>query len=155
MKIHVFGNHYLIESRFSIEQIAKVAAHRPQALKLRRAPEPGAPSETVFQIALGCTDGFNSVALTFHENSATSGKAVLTLPLPPHQQGQLREALVESVGVRIAQADTIEGQIETALTEIAGEEAAVSSYITIDGEAPAQPAPQPIFGTGTVPCAAT
>lgn len=132
MRIKTNDTNVILESAYSMEELALVERFAPQAMS--RFSHDG--KSMLFTVAVATSEdaGVNSVCMAFGKNSALTGKAVIELPLPMVEQGKLKNAIVDKVGAAVIHARIIEAQIAEALHQIREDNAIVSGMIEIPNE---------------------
>lgn len=136
MKATVKYNSLFITSAYDIETLKKVAKFRKEALTLYKGE--GKDKTPVCSIAVSKIAAANNLGITFAKDSATEPKlATMSIDLPDdaNTTEKINAFVRDKLGLTIVNCIKIEEQIAAALTEIAGDEAAMNAVITIENEA--------------------
>ena len=135
MKATVKYNNVFVTSAYDIETLKKVAKFRKEALTLYKGE--GKDKTPVCSIGVSKSAAANNLGITFAKNSATEPKlATMSIDLPDdvNTTEKINAFVRDKLGLAIVNCLTIEEQIAAALTEIAGDEAAMDAVITIENE---------------------
>lgn len=133
MKASVKSNILFITSKYSIDDLKKVAKYRPDALKLFEGE--GDEKHTVAAICVGSKASVAPNGIVFAPVGGTTGKAVVTMDLPVEcdTDEKVRKHIHEKVGMSIINGTKIEAQVAAALTSINADFTAMDAAITIEG----------------------
>ena len=127
--VRIFGQACVVESEYTVEDIAKLEKFRPNALTLYQGD--GKDKELVF--AVGTTKGKGSIGkfgASFGSNSASSGKAAITMMIPEGVNDAKKWA-VDTIGKAIIDLKTVEDQYAAALADVDAEQATIEAAITV------------------------
>lgn len=130
-KIMICGTTFTIESTHSLDDLNKVASYKPDALHLD--DENGNP---YFFVLPGTFGNIQSDGIIYADTAPDgSGKAVVTIPLPPCKDGQtVKSAVAAKYGPVICNANKVEKQIADALEEVNAMLASVEANIVMATE---------------------
>lgn len=127
-KVTVVGNALVITSSLKLEDIARIAKYRPEALVLKNKEN----GEPIFKV--GTTVGGGSLSkygAEFAESSRDSEKrAVLTLGFESKAE-DLKKGIADAVGDSLIKLNKVEENALAVLDEIAKEEEELLNSITI------------------------
>lgn len=113
MKATIVQNTVVIASDFTPEEINKLKAYKPEALKIK--DEKG---NVKFAVSFGNTASINENGICFNEVTE-SGKAAMTIMLIGPETKEEKEAFVkETFGYAMLTANSMSAQITAALKEV-------------------------------------
>lgn len=127
--VRILGQACVVESEYTVEDIAKLEKFRPNALTLYEGE--GKDKELVF--AVGTTKGRGSIGqygASFGANSASSGKAAITMMIPDDIKDAKKWA-VDTIGKAVINLKAVEDQYDSALADVADEQATIEAAITV------------------------
>lgn len=126
-KIIIAGTTVTMQSAHSLEDLSKVAQYKPDAMRLTN--EAG---ETQFCVLPGMFGSVEDGGIVYSDTAPDgSGEAVVSIPLPTVVGKSAKEAVAETYGPIIANANKVEAQIEEALVEVNAMLAEVEAQIVV------------------------
>lgn len=126
-KVKIMGGNYIIMSSIAAETLQRVKRFRPSALELVD-PEMG----TVFKIDPDGPSNVSNHGICFGSVTNDDAKLATTAALPvPEGDGDVKERVLDVVGMVITMLNKVEAQITPALQEIQNERTAAAGSIEI------------------------
>lgn len=131
-KIIIAGTTITVKSNIKMDDMKKIAAYRPNALKLFDTDEDGHKipvfSVGVTRPGMGCISDFG---VCFGNTTFDDDKTCCVTIGIPEGTEDVRKFVSEKIGMSIVMLDKVEAQITPALEEIAIDEATVAEHIVI------------------------
>ena len=125
-KITVAGNSYVITSDMTKEDLEMVKKYRPSALEIKDEDT----KETLFKVGIGNSNA-NDFGISFGGVSNDEEKvATATLSIPSDVE-DVKQYVLDTAGLTIANLNKIEAGITEALTEIRAERDAIAERIIV------------------------
>lgn len=125
-KIIIAGGAWILQSNFTLEELKLIERFRPNALTLK--DEQGNPT---FKVSTGRHPDVSKFGATFNGVSADgTGMACITSGIPDGTE-DVRQYVSDIVGTAIINLNKIEEHIPQVLEEIAAEQEAIRSSITV------------------------
>lgn len=135
-KIKLMGDHIALVSALTLENIAKVKKHRPDALKLKDAEG----KTVVFAVDTGDAASMSKFGVVFASQEVVGGKAIYTVKAPSADAVEVRKYINETMGIVALKLNQVEAQCTAAFGDIANEVAAIENLIEgFVAETPAAP----------------
>ena len=126
--IRVNDTTFTVSADFSIADLKKVKADRPDSLVLYKTDEENHKTP-YFAVTAGEKDGFNANGAVFSVDSILTGKATITMPLPAIERDKVKDYVADRVGFLKRNLDLIETQVADAIVQIDNDRAAVLASI--------------------------
>lgn len=137
MKAIVKFNTLFIVSNYDMKTINKVNKFRHEALNLYKGE--GDKKDLVFSVTTGLEAYYSKNGFQFKADTiAGDPHAVMAVQIPEwlEDKDAIQAWIREEIGMGIVYANEVEKQIETALVEIAVDEATMNASVTFDEEVP-------------------
>ena len=129
-KITIVGNAVVVTSSLKLEDIAKVAKYRPEALILKGGED---GKEPVFRIGVGSCGTINKYGAEFDGETHDEEKlATITLLAEVYGDApDIKEAVADTIGSWVVTLNQLEAQIPAVLQEIDTAKAEILANITV------------------------
>lgn len=129
-KIVIAGEAVVITSSMKLEDLRTIAKYRPEALVLKGG-EDGKESVFAIGVARSGAGEISKYGAAFATESHDDEKLATITLVNNCADGDVREAVAESVGTAIINLNKLEETLPAVLAEIAAEKEAVLSHITV------------------------
>lgn len=127
-KIVIAGDAVVVTSAMKLEELKTIAKYRPAALVLKGGED---GKEPIF--ALGVTRGSGTINQYGAEFGAETHdeQKLATMTLICKTEGDIKEAVADSIGAYVATLNKLEATLPAVLQEIAAEKAQILNNITV------------------------
>jgi len=128
-KITIAGEAVVVTSAIKFEDLRKVEKYRPSALVLKGGED---GKEPIFKIGTCCGAGkINLYGAEFGAASHDDAKLATITLFTGKPDGDIKEAVAESIGTAILNLNKLEATIPAVLAEIDAEKTAILDNITV------------------------